>query len=433
MFSSISTPCTRCLLASWLGLAVLSLTFDGLGAGGQCKFDLQEYQERRIAAIKGQILSKLGLTALPTDDGPEEVDKRTMDLYNLTVSLLEEKYQNERQQCQGLAGSSDDYFAQLPILYGIVETEIEKVSIDIGNYATVKKLSKFFRFDLTSFEDDSQGDEVSEAEFRLYQVPNEMKDTEQQIDLFQLIPSYNSTEEPTRRFLTSWTVSTTREGWLAHDVTDVVREWVADPESNLGFEVNLNCGDYLLGPVTTTPAAITKDQHKLHVLFADPRGTFPSMDNGRGDGNPRGEGFPSINHPRLVVMAPANHSKGGESNSVRRRRSASYSSSQCDQNSPNCCLRPLLINFRRDLKWNWIRQPRVYSPNFCAGSCPYILSADTSHASVLSLYKHLNPDASPSPCCSPHSFRPLTILFYNRGRPEIRQLNNMIIESCRCS
>lgn len=101
--------------------------------------------------------------------------------------------------------------------------------VDIGNYATVKRLSKFFRFDLTSFEEDSQGDEVTEAEFRLYQVPNEMKDTEQQIDLFQLITSYNSTEEPTRRFLTSWTVSTTREGWLAHDVTDVVREWVADP------------------------------------------------------------------------------------------------------------------------------------------------------------------------------------------------------------
>lgn len=39
-------------------------------------------------------------------------------------------------------------------------------------------------------------------------------------------------------------------------------------ESNLGFELNLNCGDYLLGPTTTTPASIPKDQHKLHVLFA---------------------------------------------------------------------------------------------------------------------------------------------------------------------
>lgn len=128
MFSSSSTSSSIrcCLAASWLGLAVLSLTFDGLGAGGQCKFDLQEYQDRRIAAIKGQILSKLGLTALPTDDGPEDVPKDILDLFNQTVTLLEEKYENEREQCKGMSGGSDDYFAQLPILYGIVETDIEK-------------------------------------------------------------------------------------------------------------------------------------------------------------------------------------------------------------------------------------------------------------------------------------------------------------------
>ena len=125
MFSHSSTSPARCLAASWLGLAVLSLTIDGLGAGGgTCKFNLADYQERRVKAIKGQILSKLGLTSPPTDDGPEVIPKEVMDLFNRTATLLEQKYRKEKAHCS--SGATDDYFAQVPLQFNITQKSHHK-------------------------------------------------------------------------------------------------------------------------------------------------------------------------------------------------------------------------------------------------------------------------------------------------------------------
>lgn len=50
----------------------------------------------------------------------------------------------------------------------------------------------------------------------------------------------------------------------------------------------------------------------------------------------------------------------------------------------NCCLRSLYIDFKKDLGWRWIHEPKGYEANFCAGACPYLWSADTQHSKVLS-------------------------------------------------
>ncbi len=48
----------------------------------------------------------------------------------------------------------------------------------------------------------------------------------------------------------------------------------------------------------------------------------------------------------------------------------------------NCCLRSLYIDFKKDLGWRWIHEPKGYNANFCAGACPYLWSADTQHSNV---------------------------------------------------
>jgi hypothetical protein len=50
----------------------------------------------------------------------------------------------------------------------------------------------------------------------------------------------------------------------------------------------------------------------------------------------------------------------------------------------NCCLRSLYIDFKKDLGWRWIHEPKGYNANFCAGACPYLWSADTQHSKVRS-------------------------------------------------
>lgn len=48
----------------------------------------------------------------------------------------------------------------------------------------------------------------------------------------------------------------------------------------------------------------------------------------------------------------------------------------------NCCVRPLYIDFRQDLGWKWVHEPKGYFANFCSGPCPYLRSADTTHSTV---------------------------------------------------
>lgn len=54
----------------------------------------------------------------------------------------------------------------------------------------------------------------------------------------------------------------------------------------------------------------------------------------------------------------------------------------CSNYEENCCVRPLYIDFRQDLGWRWIHEPKGYHANFCSGPCPYLRSADTTHSSV---------------------------------------------------
>lgn len=45
-------------------------------------------------------------------------------------------------------------------------------------------------------------------------------------------------------------------------------------------------------------------------------------------------------------------------------------------------MRPLYIDFRQDLGWKWVHEPKGYFANFCSGPCPYLRSADTTHSTV---------------------------------------------------
>lgn len=47
-----------------------------------------------------------------------------------------------------------------------------------------------------------------------------------------------------------------------------------------------------------------------------------------------------------------------------------------------CCLHSLYIDFRRDLNWKWIHEPKGYKANFCAGNCPYLWSANNHYNMV---------------------------------------------------
>uniref|UniRef100_A0ACB8G822 Uncharacterized protein n=1 Tax=Sphaerodactylus townsendi TaxID=933632 RepID=A0ACB8G822_9SAUR len=132
----------------------------------------------------------------------------------------------------------------------------------------------------------------------------------------------------------------------------------------------------------------------------------------------------------LAAMCPAGNRLTQQWKSGGRRAANAPTCTRSADQGVN--LRTLYIDFRKDLKWKWIHQPKGYKANFCAGTCRYVWSTDTQYNMVLPLFNKLNPEASAAPCCVPHELEPLTILYYVGRSPKVQQLSNMVVKSCRC-
>lgn len=96
----------------YFGFCVTVITFQLLtshGVEAGCGVNFDKMKKRRLEAIRGQILSKLGLTQLPQDDVPEIVPPEVEALYNRTRDFVEERARMKREEC---LESDEDYYAQ---------------------------------------------------------------------------------------------------------------------------------------------------------------------------------------------------------------------------------------------------------------------------------------------------------------------------------
>ncbi|XP_038196400.1 transforming growth factor beta-1 proprotein isoform X1 [Arvicola amphibius] len=241
---------------------------------------------------------------------------------------------------------------------------------------------------------------LSRAELRLQRLKSKV---EQHVELYQKY-SNNSWRYLSNRLLSP----TDTPEWLSFDVTTVVRQWLNQGDVIQGFRFSAHC------------SCDSKD----NVLHVEINGMSPKR---RGDL----ASIHDMNRPFLLLMAtPLERAQHLHSSRHRRALDTNYCFSSTEK---NCCVRQLYIDFRKDLGWKWIHEPKGYHANFCLGPCPYIWSLDTQYSKVLALYNQHNPGASASPCCVPQALEPLPIVYYVGRKPKVEQLSNMIVRSCKCS
>ncbi|XP_078389423.1 transforming growth factor beta-1 proprotein-like isoform X2 [Cetorhinus maximus] len=232
---------------------------------------------------------------------------------------------------------------------------------------------KTYRFNI--FLNASSESFLHRAEFRLYRMPrDDAEQMEQRVELYQ-VSSNGNTYLDNRLLKTK-----ANEEWISFDVTQTVKEWLLNKE-----------------PLRGDMYTLAKRNRKIaHILIM------------------------------------SNPSTRAETHSRRKRDlNTEYCFSPSEEK--NCCVRPMYIDFRKDLNWKWIHEPKGYYANFCMGPCPYIWSSDTQYSTVLALYNLHNPGGSASPCCVPQVLEPLPILYYVGRQPKVEQLSNMIVKSCKCS
>ncbi|RXN26173.1 transforming growth factor beta-3 [Labeo rohita] len=365
--------------------------------------DIDHIKKKRVEAIRGQILSKLRLTSPPQTLGPSQVPYQVLALYNSTRELLEELGRDRHQSC-GQDNTETEYYAKEIHKFNMIQGSPENNDLP---YCPKGITSKVFRFNVSSMEKNATN--LFRAEFRALRI---------------LRPDEHIAKQ---RYIGGKNVLTkgTPE-WVSFDVTETVREWLMYRETNLGLEVSVHCPCHTFSP---NGDIVENVNEVLEVKFKGMDGEYEEPN--RWDlGRLKKQKEQLLPHLILMMLPP--HRLDVLPTSRRRKRA--LDTNYCFSNyEENCCVRRLYIDFRQDLGWRWIHEPKGYHANFCSGPCPYLRSADTTHSSLLSLYNTLNPEASASPCCVPQDLEPLTILYYVGRTPKVEQLSNMIVKSCKCS
>nr|XP_057916031.1 transforming growth factor beta-2 proprotein [Doryrhamphus excisus] len=399
-----------------------------------CQFiNLDEQKSRRIEAVRGQILSKLRIQSPPADDDNDDGDTvpasgtvppEVMLLYNSTRELLKERGGGAGESACERESSEEDYYAK----------EVQRIDMlapTQTNAVQTLPLNPYYRsvlFDVGGV--DLTNSTLVKAEFRIFRAPNpQARASEQRVEIYQLLkPDEDSTS--TQRYIDSRTVQTRARGsWLSVDVTETVKDWVAEPENNLGLKLGVHCPCCTFVPATNN--ILPNKSEELEALFAGV--DDEQLRRIKMQSQVKGQADSSTKTPHLILTLLPSDRVDNPAKRNRKKRAAATDAATCSRGSESgCCLRSLYIDFRRDLNWKWIHEPKGYKANFCAGNCPYLWSANNHYNMILPLYNKLNPEASASPCCVPQDLEPLTIMYFIGRSPRVEQLSNMVVKSCKC-
>lgn len=411
---------------------LLLLRFSGVclvqGLNTCQSINLDAQKSRRIEAVRGQILSKLRIRSPPDDDEDppqSNVPPEVMLLYNSTRELLKERARLAESTCER-ESSEEDYYAKevqrIDMLPPRTDTNAVQPAAPDPHHRVV-------HFDVGGVE--LTNSTLVKAEFRIFRAPNpQARASEQRVEIYQLLkPDDESTS--TQRYVDSRTVQPRAKGsWISVDVTETVKDWVSDRENNLGLKLGVHCPCCTFIPSTNN--IVPNKSEELEALFAgvdDER-----LRQMRKPGQVKGQADFSTKTPHLILtLLPSDRVDNPAKKNRRKRAAAAADATTCTRGSDQgCCLRSLYIDFRRDLNWKWIHEPKGYKANFCAGNCPYLWSANNHYNMILPLYNKLNPEASASPCCVPQDLEPLTIMYFIGRTPRVEQLSNMVVKSCKC-
>ncbi|XP_044276934.1 bone morphogenetic protein 2-like [Varanus komodoensis] len=235
-----------------------------------------------------------------------------------------------------------------------------------------------------------------------------------QVNIYQVLDKENVDSPGGKKLLSARLLALQATGWEVFTITQAVRDWVGEENSNQGLLVTtVGLGG---APVdsSTVLFASGRDHHEsktpMLVLFTDDahRGAVP---------------------PTSPFLASPEPLAGLRSNGTRTPRSVG---------TPLPCQKhPLLVDFE-EIGWaGWIISPRGYNAFNCRGSCPFPLGENmrpTNHATVQSIINalKLSQEVS-SPCCVPDKLFSINLLYFDDDENVVlKQYADMVAGSCGC-
>lgn len=206
----------------------------------------------------------------------------------------------------------------------------------------------------------------------------------------------------------SRTIDLSRDGWEIFDITQVVQDWIEDPELNNGIEIfadGLNAGQLVFPSLNSTE-----------------RKSFASATNTTVSINSVVPILEIKTHERSILK------RVKRQNNIERRDCVK------GDGESRCCRFTTTIAFS-DLGWDdWIIAPPDYEAHYCDGSCPDRFKMANTFAGIQARLHTLYPNKFPKPCCVPSKLSPLTILHKDsNGKYQFTDYPDMIVEDCKCA
>lgn len=241
------------------------LPVEGLNTCQSINLDAQK--SRRIEAVRGQILSKLRIRSPPDDDDDDEapvpgsVPPEVMLLYNSTRELLKERARLGESACER-ESSEEDYYAKE---VQRIDMKPPRTDTNVVQPVAPNPHYRVVHFDVSGV--DLTNSTLVKAEFRIFRAPNpQARASEQRVELYQLLkPDEDSTS--TQRYIDSRTLQPRAKGaWISVEVTETIKDWVSDPESNLGLKLGVHCPCCTFVPATNN--IVPNKSEELEALFA---------------------------------------------------------------------------------------------------------------------------------------------------------------------
>ncbi|XP_062521303.1 transforming growth factor beta-2 proprotein-like [Corticium candelabrum] len=358
-------------------------------------------RQLKVKAIERLILSKLGLQEPPvvSEEQIKSVDASSLLKYKLASDMTDRMMADKARKTE----AEDQYYISKMSTISVKELE---VSSTLCNF---KHQSKFYEIDIGDLP--SNATAVTSARFQIYYEPSKTTTTEEiLLSVYQLTESCCLSKYPDTILLDTRKATSDHACFIEFDITNAVKSWAADGSSYHGLEVEISAGQ-------------CAQQSSYQVEYSSQFSSYVTTSK------------TDVVDYRPVLFVSSSHPMSSDAGRRRRQSIDLEYCNSLDPNQPNCCVHDFSVNFKDDLGWDWIIQPKEIASNQCTGECPDTWAQDSSYAQVLSEYYLLNPGGSVAPCCSPRTYSDLEILYFDGVNPgaQMGVLSDMIVTSCECA
>ncbi|XP_061654276.1 anti-dorsalizing morphogenic protein [Phyllopteryx taeniolatus] len=289
-----------------------------------------------------------------------------------------------------------------------------------------------FRFNLSTV---ARTEKILTAELHLFKLRPQSALTFNrhhfcQVSIYQLLESTKGNKTQEKKLLSSRLIPVNSNGWEVFTITQAVRSWTVDEDSNLGLHVLVRTIGGSQMDLKMIRFASGRNHHQskqpMLVLFTD-------------DGRRRSTTLESTDpdNPQVTSILPQSPMAAPASPRSARSLDQATVSAEEEGGTTSCRRLPLYVDFE-EIGWSgWIVSPRGYNAYHCKGSCPFPLGQNmrpTNHATVQSIIHALKLIKSiETPCCVPDKLFSINLLYFDDDENVVlKQYNDMVAGSCGC-